>query len=415
MKMHTGNSSRSRRGTLLVIVAVMMVGMAGLTVALLRMTTSSRKEQRQDGEETHARYVCQAGLSNAMYNLQRGQSGALGSPSSPVTWDKSQYYVTQTNIASDIFKLTATGIDDRSGARQELVVQQIPSTIWLYGLFGKESLHMDSNARADSFNSNNGTYATQATNGSGSTLHAGSNGDVGSNGSITLDSNAKIWGDAKAGPDHATVLHDNASVTGSITSLPTQMELPTISVPTYTSFGNLTVNANTTVPTGNRSYGTVRVKNNKTLTITGPASVVISNLQMDSNCFLNVDSTNGPVTLYVIDNFILDSNSQIYPLNKKPADLHLNILSDNVINPELNVQLDTLSISSNSIIYGTVFAPNARVRLDSNFNLYGSLIARSLDVDSNSFFHYDEALQSASGSGNPIFQTISWREVPYGL
>ena len=148
-------------------------------------------------------------------------------------------------------------------------------------------------------------------------------------------------------------------------------------------------------------------------TITGPANVVMQNLQMDSNSYLKINATGGPVTIYVIDNFILDSNSQIYPLDYKPSNLRLNILSDNVINPEINVQLDTLSISSNTVIHGTIFAPNARVRLDSNFNLYGAIIARALDVDSNSFFHYDEALGGSIGSSGVTFQTVSWREIPF--
>jgi hypothetical protein len=149
------------------------------------------------------------------------------------------------------------------------------------------------------------------------------------------------------------------------------------------------------------------------LNITGPANIVISNLALRSNAQINVDATNGDVTLWVLDNFVLSQNSQIAPTDFKPKHLRLNLLSDNVINPELNIQLDTVEFDSNSKFYGTILAPNAAISINSNFNMFGSILARSIDLRSNANFHFDEALLNATGSGDPVFETISWREVPY--
>jgi len=328
---------------MLTIVAVMLLAMAGLAVAVLRSTKASSSEQRQDRQNAHARYIAQAGLSTAMFNLQRGQSGALGSSQAPVVWDKSHYYVTQQNVTADILRLTATGLDDRAAARQELVVRQLPTTIWRFGAFGKEDLHMDSNARVDSYNSDTGTYVLQDVNGSGTSKHANSNGDVGSNGDISLSQNAKVWGDATPGPSHNDTILGNAFVTGSTSSNSQAVVLPTITVPSYSSFGALTVAGTTTIPSGNRSYTNLTVNSNKTLNITGPAKIVMSNLTLKSGGQINIDAANGDVELWVIDNFILNSNAQIAPTDFKSKHLRLNLLSDNVINPELNVVLDTVS------------------------------------------------------------------------
>src|SRR5262249_52591214 len=153
-------------------------------------------------------------------------SGAVGSKANPTTWGASRYYVTSTNVTADTTRLQATGIDDKSGASQELVVKALPNTIWRYGLFGRETLHMDSNARVDSYNSLLGSYASQATNGSGSNTYALTNGDVGSNGDITMDQNAKVWGDAIPGPSHAATISGNAFVTGNTLPSPTQLDMP---------------------------------------------------------------------------------------------------------------------------------------------------------------------------------------------
>ncbi len=119
------------------------------------------------------------------------------------------------------------------------------------------------------------------------------------------------------------------------------------------------------------------------------------------------------MTLWVLDNFVLNSNSQIAPTDLKAKHLRLNLLSDNVINPEQTIQLDTVEMDSNSKFYGTILAPNAAISINSNFELFGSILARSINLRSNATFHFDEALLNATGSGDPIFETISWREVPY--
>ncbi len=89
------------------------------------------------------------------------------------------------------------------------------------------------------------------------------------------------------------------------------------------------------------------------------------------------------------------------------------MLSDNVADPEVTVRLDTITIGSNSSIYGCVYAPEARITLDSQFSLYGSLMARSLDFNSNCNFHYDENLRYSMWNGTVTYETVAWREVPY--
>jgi hypothetical protein len=40
-------------------------------------------------------------------------------------------------------------------------------------------------------------------------------------------------------------------------------------------------------------------------------------------------------------------------------------------------------------------------------------MARSLDLHSNAFFHFDEALMNATANGVPTYETLAWREMPY--
>lgn len=402
---------RSRRGTALVLIAMALIGLAGLSATLLMLTHSGSREQRQDREKIHARYVCLAGISAGMFNLQRGLSGAIGTQSSPASLGKAQYWVTQTNVTSDVLRLLATGRDSRETARMELVVRRVPTTIWRFGAFGDEHVHLDSNARVDSYDSSLGSYDSQALNGSGSTQHASTNGDVGSNGSISMDQNSKVWGDAVAGPSHTTTVLGNAVVTGSTSPASQPLTMPSISLPSFTSYGALTVSGTTTIPASNRTYSNITVGSNKTLNITGPATIVMNNLTLKSGASVWINAANGPVTLWVIDNFVLNSNAQMASTDFSPSKLRINLLSDNVLNPELNVQLDTVDFNSNTKLFGTIYAPHAAITINSNFAMYGSMIARSIDLRSNATFHYDENLINATSNGVPTYETICWREL----
>ncbi|MBL8862461.1 MAG: hypothetical protein JNK02_10675 [Planctomycetes bacterium] len=413
MKIAQSNrSSGHERGSALAMALLSVTVLAGFSAALLTVNVVGSREQTGEEARTQARYVSQAGLSEAMLRLKRGEDPNVGSAEAPMAFGGARFWVEADVPSGNLTRMRATGFDGRAGARMELVVREVPNTIWRYGAFGREFLHMDSNARVDSYDSSLGTYASQAVNGSGSSAYALGNGHVGSNGAVHLDQNAKVWGDAIAGPNHTTTVLGNAVVTGSTAPASAPMDLPSISVPTYTAYGSVSFNANTTIPSSNRTYANVVVGNNRTLTVNGPASLVMSNLTLRSGSRVVIDPTNGPVEIYVIDSFVMNSNSQMYPTSYRPEHFSLKLLSDNVINPEVNVQLDTVDFDSNSSIHGTIYAPDAAITFDSNFELFGAIIARSIDIDSNSRFHFDEALTDALAMGDPTFETVCWRDIP---
>jgi hypothetical protein len=407
-----GSGRDGERGAALGLVLLSVAAMGGMSAALLLVHMASSREQRGELVETRARYVCQAGLTQAMYQMSRGESGDVASSQSPAVWGSSRFWVTEDSLGGDLFQVRATGLEDRAGASMELIVREVPDTIWRYGAFGREFLHMDSNSRVDSYDSTLGTYASQAVNGSGASAWANANGDVGSNGDVSLDSNARVYGDATAGPDHYTTVTGNAVVSGSTSPTTAQVEFPAILVPTYPSFGSVTFNANATLPSSNRTYGNFRVGANRTVTINGPASFVVTNLILNSGSSIVVNASAGPVDFIVLDDFVMNSNSSIHSTDNDPLDIRLQLLSDNVINPEITIQLDEVDFNSNTQLYGTIYAPTAAITFDSNFELFGAILARSLDIDSNSRIHFDEALIDATASGESHFETVCWRDIP---
>jgi hypothetical protein len=310
----------------------------------------------------------------------------------------------------------AYGRDDGSEVGVEVVVQQTPQGFFRWAAFGEEELHMDSNARTDSYDSSLGTYTAQATNGSGSNQYANTEGDIGSNGTITMDSNIGVYGDASPGPGESVIDGGGPSgvITGSTTPMLAPIALPEIVVPSIPlTSASLTITGATTLASGSYYYGSLTVNNSKELTINGPATVVVDNFNLKSGSSLLINASGGPVEFFVVDDFKLNSNTTVQSTTQDPSDVAFNLLSDNILDPGIDVTFDEdlVDFDSGSKMYATIYAPSAEITIDSNFELFGSLIARRVDLDSNCRIHYDERLATLSEDEDPVYETLCWRLV----
>ena len=106
---------------------------------------------------------------------------------------------------------------------------------------------------------------------------------------------------------------------------------------------------------------------------------------------------------------LMRSHTLIAANDFDPRALHLNLVSDNIINPGVTIDLDDVILASNSRFYGTLYAPDAFIDIDSNFELYGSLIAEKVRTASDSRVHYDEALGRVLAPGVDRYTRVSWR------
>ncbi len=411
--MKTNPLGDSQRGAALVSMLLCTGFLAMLSVSLVAVGLALSNEERAVGEKIHAQYVAEAGLSRAMADLRRGGTGQVGSAGNSITYGESTFWVDATQPGADLWTLTATGVDDRSGARVELTLRQSIESLWRWAAFGDTDLNADSNAQVDSYDSTAGTYASQAVNGSGADQHALSNGDLGSNGNVIAESNVKVWGNANSGPNSTTTVTGNAQISGSTTPMAEPIALPPIVVPSIPWTSPLTVPGIMNLAAGDHGYSNLTIDG--TLNLTGPARIVVGTFRIRSNAELIVDATNGPVEIWVIHDFLINSNSMIRSTTYSPADIAVNLLSDNIINPEIEVDVDedAVDFDSNAKMYGTIYAPNAHLEVDSNFELFGSMVASSIDLDSNCKIHFDESLAAARDDETFTWQRVACRALPY--
>lgn len=397
---------RARRGSAL-LTAIVITTLIG-TLAMLTVTAATRSQQEAaaSSSELAAFYAAEAGLNVAWVELQNGGDGVLGSADAPEKLGGLDYWVEVNAVDDDVTALVATGSDGHALSRVELIVRDESSEITDFGIFGDRGVTLRSNSNIDSYDSSLGTYASQV---SGAYAHA--NGNIGSNEDIAVSANAKVYGYAQYGPD----ADDTISVASNVTLLDgygaaqTQVVLPAITAPSYASSGALTVNGGSTktLGPGNVQYTSITTKSNSSLLVKGPCNLVISSAAtVSSNSTWTFDATNGPIQVYALGSFDLRSNSTMATTSKDPTTLTLNLTGTHATSGSSSPKID---FSSNSEFYGTINAPNLSVVISSNFEVFGCLKARWIELSSNSKLHFDEKLSNGGLEAGSGYEILGWR------
>ena len=391
-----------KRGSALVFSLVVVVGMGAMSLSLLAINMSVEKAQRQQQRSLSSFYAAEAGLSAAYLDLVNGGDGSLGSEDAPVELGGSTYFVTVADLGSGMTSLVSTGDSNNQRSRHELVVEQLSTGLFQYAAFGDDGVLLNSNAFTDSYDSSAGSYVSQV-----SGDHANEEGGLGSNADITIDSNTDVYGSATPGP--TGIFDDSASntyISGATTPRANLMALPPITLPTTALSGDYDAGASDVLTTGEYHFGDLEIKANRSLTLEGPATLLVENFTLRSNGDFIVDTTAGAVEIYVTGSFDLRSNGDVITNSDSALDLSLFLTTDN---HGVGDTGDTIAFNSNADFTGTVYAPDAYVTIDSNFEIYGGIIADFVELSSFTSIHYDETLEDGGSTSTSSFSRVLWR------
>ncbi len=265
------------------------------------------------------------------------------------------------------------------------------------GAHGKNNVEIAGNVVTDSYDSRNGAYG--ATN-------KGNNGDVSTDatsaGAITVDANATVKGDAKAGPgaDLATAIVEGTpnSIKGDKTTETSVMPMPLSAIPSgITNLGDLKLSGkgSMTLTTGTYWFSSISITGNGQLTISGDVKIYVTgSIDAGGNGIVNPNGTPPSLLLY----------GTVDPTN--PAN-----------------KCTDVKIHGNGAFAGAVYAPAASIDVVGNGEVYGALTGNTVKFTGSGHggFHYDEALGNfgqfiipSSGGGTfDKYSRHSWREIPF--
>ena len=238
-----------------------------------------------------------------------------------------------------------------------------------------------------------------------SEVHTGGGGLLGSNGDVTFAGLAsdpvEVWGDVVPGPEGTLVGGVDLAVTGDTDPRPAEVELPEVEIPSVpfepatTHDGLLPM----VVPPGMIGYEAIDVAADAELVLTGPSTVVIGALDLQGGAKLTLDTRDGPVNLYITDRMELAPGSLVETSGALPEELSIQVAS----RPD-DGETD-LRLEATSQFHGVIYAPDADVRIGSEFEVYGSVVARRLEIAPGARLHFDNARYA----GSPIPTLVSWR------
>lgn len=285
------------------------------------------------------------------------------------------------------FRVEGHGVYDAVPRKIEAVTQLTPTSVFQFALFGNQRVYLDGDVITDSYDSRLGPYDPNT---------AGQNGDIGTNssafGGVVVDGDVIINGQIAVGPnvsDPTTVVDINgtsAVITGSppLVSQSVTLPMPAVVIPGSLTCTDLTVNANQML-----------------VLETAVGAYCFDNLTVLGGATLTAD---GPVKVYVTNYFHATGNTTIGD-STNPSYLTM------LLTATSQATIDG-SLGGTTEFYGGMYAPNARVDIGGNAEVYGSVIAQEVVTSGEPHIHYDESLGDLM---DPIglykVKVLSWREL----
>jgi len=407
--LHGGRSTSGasgHQGSVLVTVIIFVLVLAGLGSSMLRVDLSISDSRRTEGAAQLAYFAAESGIDEAFILLrsrliepEEGESVSVGTEETPRTLATSLYWAEVTRLDAWRYQVIATGTCQGERKRQECVFSTAPVGFFQYAAFGKDGLLVGEGSATNSYDPTLGAFASQAARG---------NGGLGSNGNVTLGANSYINGDVVTG-ENGMILENgsNVVITGDRESLEENVVFPPIEPPTVSSSGPLEVTADATLGPGLLGFDGVSATAGSTLTIEGPAQIVMSDFSMGGGSTLVIDSTNGPVEIYSEGDWDISSDSTVRSTSESARDFQVFISGDT----ENGADPATVSINANTVLHGAIYAPKASMTIPAGFELFGSLIARSLTFGDGARLHFDESLLYESDEEVLALETLIWRPI----
>ncbi len=421
------SNCNGRRGSTLITVTILLGTMTVLALIFLRVGQRLGQEQDANLESTRATLLAEAGISEAMEAIRAGQSGNIGNADAPAYLGGGVLWVEATDLGSGRIQLDSWPMTHRGRAALRVVVESSangggggggggPGDGFFRMLFSDQDMQLDQDVMIDSYDSTLGTYVSQATNTYGGTTYAGAKGGAAGNGTIQLDANVKVFGDVNCGPGIAPTMSGSAHVSGSTTPNAQKVPLAAIPVPVIASSGAYSVanNATKTINPGTYHYTNCTQGKFSTLKIIGPATLVLDGYTTGQSATLELDCTNGPITIYDTGVWSVDKSYTVRPKAGTPVDAAFLISS-----------VGTVQFDQGSKIYVGFYAPDSTIQVDQGAEVWGALVADQISVDQSTKFHFDENLggfqlpwdvpDAVADAGDVDPEVLSWSKIEFPL
>lgn len=375
-------------GAAIIVIVVAMTIVAILGAGMLSLFSTSTFSELFINNRSKAYYLAQAGRQYATMIITN--ANIAGDPT-PITnlnnqtftlSDGNKFYLRTDNTDVKYTVVESTGIVNQNTVLEtkQKIMFKIQSIKFSKGVFAVGQISVNKDAIIDSYDSRLGSYSF-ATHTTDATVQT--NGTT--SGIIFVNKNGMIYGNAVCGQggNPATAISANAgTITGTRTAASANVVFTAVTPPVpcsaFSSCGTLIsdITGNTTLTAG--TYRTKLISlNNQTLTISGNVILIV----------YDVTGVNGTLNMIRDSRIIISSGGSLELYIQKQADF----AGTSIINPPpsaatavriLGIATAVLNFSGSSATYGGVYAPGATFSLNSTSQLFGSVVANTITLNS---------------------------------
>src|SRR5262245_36641762 len=221
-----GSSDGARSGAALVYSVIAVVVVSILAAAFLQLSLSITRRLNSSADTVQALNLAEAGLAEAYTGIGVAKTGNVGSIDAPAVFGGGLVWVEATEHPSGMIELESTAMYGTGRATLGLVCEPVARSAASLGFFTLDDLRLNPDVRLDSYDSSQGTYASQVN------TPLNNQGLPGSNGDISIASGINILGDVVCGPTGKIDVSAGSVVTGGKTARPDLESLPPVEVPT---------------------------------------------------------------------------------------------------------------------------------------------------------------------------------------
>ncbi|MFH1919180.1 MAG: TadG family pilus assembly protein [Planctomycetota bacterium] len=244
---------------------------------------------------------------------------------------------------------------------------------WLCGPFvGIDWVSVPGTPNTDSYNSAEGAYSAATAK------HRGS---ICSDGPINVDGAGLVKGDARAGEGYDVTITGGATVTRSIGSRLTSLDMPPVdasAAAVTNDNGQIPL-----IPQGNSFVSPVDADGNFLLDGTKaidmpPGTYYFNNFTVTGQASF---TTQGLVKIYITGNLERSGGALVTNSTGQPENLQFYMTGG------------TALVTSENTFQGVIYAPNTDVTIDGSADLFGAVVGKTLTATGSGFAHYDESLE----------------------
>jgi Flp pilus assembly protein TadG len=214
---------------------------------------------------------------------------------------------------------------------------------------------------------------------SGTGTTKGNWGGIASNGDISLGGSSTVVGDARPGPGHG--VSSPNKVSGVSSPLPAPLSYPPADPSPY----NQAYNDNGRLPAGMLSGADFHAASSGTVP---GGTYFVHDFRVDGSAVLTFKD---PTVVYVYG--AVSVTGQVSTSGNLPRNLRVVTVRD----PLTNAAPGAISLGSNAALYADIYAPLSPLTVSGSGDIYGSVVAKSVDMSGTSAVHFDVSLRNADG------------------